>query len=114
MFRRSWTSCASASADSGQPFNVHQYRSNLPIVVGDYEDHAVRPFALGEFRDLLSVTLHHPAMPRYLDAADNEAGHINENYAREVMDGHDVSRDRPENAQMADVFGHNPKRLFWP
>ena len=44
--------------------------------------------ALGKFRDLLVATLHHPAMLRYLDNADNAAGHLNENYAREIMELH--------------------------
>src|SRR5580704_243715 len=69
-------------------FNVHQYKANIRILVGDYEDRAIRPFALGKFRDLLSATLHHPAMLRYLDNADNAAGHLNENYAREIMELH--------------------------
>lgn len=69
-------------------FNVHQYKGNIRILVGDYEDHAIRAHALGKFRDLLSATLHHPAMLRYLDNADNAAGHINENYAREIMELH--------------------------
>jgi uncharacterized protein (DUF1800 family) len=69
-------------------FNVHQYKANLRILVGDYEDRAIRPFAMGHFRDLLSATLHHPAMLRYLDNADNATGHLNENYAREIMELH--------------------------
>jgi uncharacterized protein (DUF1800 family) len=69
-------------------FNVHQYKSNIRILVGDYEDHAIRTHALGKFRDLLSATLRHPAMLRYLDNAENAAGHINENYARETMELH--------------------------
>ena len=69
-------------------FNVHQYKANIRILVGDYEDHAIRAHALGKFRDLLSATLHHAAMLRYLDNADNAAGHINENYAREIMELH--------------------------
>ena len=68
-------------------FNVHQYKSNIRVVLGDYED-AIRSHALGKFRDLLAATLHHPAMLRYLDNADNAAGHINENYAREIMELH--------------------------
>ncbi len=56
-------------------FNVHQYKANLRMLVGDYEDRAIRPLALGHFRDLLSATLRHPAMLRYLDNADNAAGH---------------------------------------
>jgi uncharacterized protein (DUF1800 family) len=69
-------------------FNVHQAKANIRILVGDYEDRAIRPFALGKFRDLLVATLHHPAMLRYLDNADNAAGHLNENYAREIMELH--------------------------
>ena len=69
-------------------FNVHQYKANLRVLVGDYEDRAIRPFALGKFHDILSATLHHPAMLRYLDNADNAVGHLNENYAREIMELH--------------------------
>ncbi len=69
-------------------FNVHQYKANIRILVGDYEDRAIRPLALGKFRDLLTATLHHPAMLRYLDNSDNAAGHLNENYAREIMELH--------------------------
>jgi uncharacterized protein (DUF1800 family) len=69
-------------------FNVHQYKSNIRVLVGDYERNAIRAHALGRFRDLLMATLRHPAMLRYLDNADNAAGHINENYAREIMELH--------------------------
>jgi uncharacterized protein (DUF1800 family) len=69
-------------------FNVHQYKANIRILVGDYEDRAIRPNALGKFRDLLVATLRHPAMLRYLDNADNAVGHLNENYAREIMELH--------------------------
>jgi uncharacterized protein (DUF1800 family) len=69
-------------------FNVHLYKANIRVMIGDYEDRAIRPFAMGRFRDLLSATLRHPAMLRYLDNADNAAGHLNENYAREIMELH--------------------------
>jgi uncharacterized protein (DUF1800 family) len=69
-------------------FNVHQYKANIRILIGDYQDRAIRPNALGKFRDLLVATLHHPAMLRYLDNSDNAAGHLNENYAREIMELH--------------------------
>ena len=69
-------------------FNLHQYKANLRILVGDYEDRAIRPFALGKFSALLAATTHHPAMLRYLDNADNAVGHVNENYAREIMELH--------------------------
>ena len=69
-------------------FNVHQYKSDIRAMVADYEDTAIRPHALGRFRDLLGATLRHPAMLRYLDNAENYAGHLNENYAREIMELH--------------------------
>ncbi len=69
-------------------FNVHQYKANIRILVGDYVARAIRPFALGKFHDLLTATLYHPAMLRYLDNADNAVGHLNENYAREIMELH--------------------------
>src|ERR1700724_2869559 len=69
-------------------FNVHQYKANIRVLVGDYEDRAIRPNALGKFRNLLVATLHHPAMLRYLDNSDNAVGHLNENYAREIMELH--------------------------
>lgn len=69
-------------------FNVHQYKGNVRVLVGDYVDRAIRPSALGRFRDLLAATVRHPAMLRYLDNADNAVGHLNENYAREIMELH--------------------------
>jgi uncharacterized protein (DUF1800 family) len=69
-------------------FSVFQYKANDAWLVGDYAEHAIRPLALGHFRDLVVATLTHPAMLQYLDNAQNAAGHINENYARELMELH--------------------------
>jgi uncharacterized protein (DUF1800 family) len=69
-------------------FNVHQAKANIRVLVGDYEETAIRPHALGKFRDLLGAVMRHPAMLRYLDNDQNAAGHINENYARELMELH--------------------------
>jgi len=69
-------------------FNVHLGKRDLRAMVGDYEDSAIRPHALGRFRDLLEATLRHPAMLRYLDNDQNAANHLNENYARELMELH--------------------------
>jgi uncharacterized protein (DUF1800 family) len=74
-------------------FNVHQGKSNLRVLVSDYEEQAIRPHALGKFRDLLAATLHHPAMIRYLDNEQNAANRINENYAREIMELHTLGVD---------------------
>ena len=69
-------------------FNVHLYKADIRATIGDYEEQALRRNALGRFRDLLGATATHPAMLRYLDNAENAKGHINENYAREIMELH--------------------------
>jgi uncharacterized protein (DUF1800 family) len=74
-------------------FSVHQGKHNLRAMVGDYEQNAIRAHALGKFRELLSATLRHPAMLRYLDNEQNAAGHINENLARELMELHTLGVD---------------------
>lgn len=69
-------------------FNVYQSKSDIRPMLADYEERAIRPHALGRFRDLLGATARHPAMLRYLDNAENFVGHINENFARELMELH--------------------------
>jgi uncharacterized protein (DUF1800 family) len=98
-------------------FNVHQYKANIRMLVGDYEDRAIRPHALGHFRDLLAATMRHPAMLRYLDNEQNAAGHINENYARELMELHTMGvnsgysqRDVQELARILTGVGVNMNR----
>jgi uncharacterized protein (DUF1800 family) len=79
-------------------FNVFQGKNLLRVMMGHYEHYAIRPFAMGKFRDLLGATAHHPAMLYYLDNAlsaapgtgggsGNPRG-LNENYARELMELH--------------------------
>jgi uncharacterized protein (DUF1800 family) len=69
-------------------FSVFRYKGNLRWSVADYEERAIRPNALGNFRDLLAATLKHPAMLVYLDNAQSAVGKINENYARELLELH--------------------------
>jgi uncharacterized protein (DUF1800 family) len=69
-------------------FNVLWDKGDTTYRIADYEDHAIRPHALGKFRDLLEANLRHPAMLQYLDNVQNTNGHINENYAREIMELH--------------------------
>ena len=69
-------------------FNVAQSKGSIRWLIGDYEEHAIRPHVLGRFRDLVMATLTHPAMLQYLDNAQNAVNHINENYARELMELH--------------------------
>ena len=69
-------------------FNVQADKRDIRAMVGDYEDQAIRPHALGKFRDLLNAADLHPAMLRYLDNDQNATGHLNENYAREILELH--------------------------
>jgi uncharacterized protein (DUF1800 family) len=69
-------------------FNVYRNKANLRWLVGDYEERAIRPHVFGRFKDLVMATLEHPAMLQYLDNNQNAAGHINENYARELLELH--------------------------
>jgi uncharacterized protein (DUF1800 family) len=79
-------------------FNVFAEKGADKFYLSSYERDAIRPYALGKFRDLLEATAHHPAMLFYLDnwlntdpnspLARNKKIGINENYAREVMELH--------------------------
>lgn len=69
-------------------FSVFRYKANLRWTVADYEENAIRPHAMGNFKDLLRATLRHPAMLVYLDNAQSAVNKINENYARELLELH--------------------------
>ena len=97
-------------------FNVFQGKANIRAMLGDYEDKAIRPHALGHFRELLDATSHHPAMLRYLDNEQNAINHPNENYAREIMELHSMGvdggytqRDVQELARILTGVGFNMK-----
>jgi uncharacterized protein (DUF1800 family) len=88
-------------------FNVFSGKGLDRALVENYEREAIRPHAMGRFRDLLGATAHHPAMLFYLDnwlstAADAptarrgakaKAAGLNENYARELMELHTLGVD---------------------
>lgn len=90
-------------------FNVFSGKGLDRVLVENYEREAIRPHALGRFRDLLGATAHHPAMLFYLDnwlsAAPGyqprhraaspaaESTGLNENYARELMELHTLGVD---------------------
>ena len=97
-------------------FNVHFAKNNIRVLVGDYEQGTIRPHALGRFRDLLESTLRSPAMLSYLDNAQNAGGHINENYAREIMELHTMGvgsgysqKDVQELARILTGVGIDPR-----
>jgi uncharacterized protein (DUF1800 family) len=70
-------------------FNVFR-GANIGPMMDDYVRRVIAPHALGHFRNLLQATMFSPQMLLYLNNAENHRGHINENYAREVMELHTV------------------------
>ncbi|WP_081489354.1 DUF1800 family protein [Advenella kashmirensis] len=50
-------------------FSVFVKKANIRWQIADYEDKAIRPYALGKFKDILRATMTHPAMLDYLDAS---------------------------------------------
>jgi uncharacterized protein (DUF1800 family) len=88
-------------------FNVYAQKGPVRWMVPAYEREAIRPHALGRFRDLVLATARHPAMLFYLDnwvstRADlvarggPNAGRrlgLNENYARELLELHTLGVD---------------------
>ncbi|GAB3430570.1 DUF1800 domain-containing protein [Massilia solisilvae] len=114
-------------------FNVFVGKGIDRALIASYERDAIRPYALGSFRDLLGATAKHPAMLFYLDnvvSTSNEFGAeqakkgakgprgLNENYARELMelhtlgvDGGYTQKDVTELARMLTGWTFQPQRL---
>jgi uncharacterized protein (DUF1800 family) len=91
-------------------FNVFSGKGLDRALIASYERDAIRPYAMGRFRDLLGATAKHPAMLFYLDnwlsvapgfqangfrqqGPAAKAGGLNENYARELMELHTLGVD---------------------
>ncbi|NES04847.1 MAG: DUF1800 domain-containing protein [Okeania sp. SIO2F4] len=74
-------------------FNVFGRQGLNRLYFSSYEQQAIRPHALGKFRELLGATGRHPAMLIYLDNWQSHRGRINENYARELLELHTLGVD---------------------
>lgn len=87
-------------------FNVFAGKGATRNYLNEYERDAIRPYVLGNFRDMLEATAKSPAMLFYLDNWQNVAAQsprapadprpargINENYARELMELHTLGVD---------------------
>jgi len=83
-------------------FNVYAPEGFTRYATASYERDAIRPHALGKFRDLLGATARHPAMLYYLDnwlssaprrSGNRLLGGINENYGRELLELHTLGVD---------------------
>ncbi|MBR8826308.1 MAG: DUF1800 domain-containing protein [Gomphosphaeria aponina SAG 52.96 = DSM 107014] len=84
-------------------FNVALFKGpQTQLWMGNYEEQ-IRKHSLGNFRELLGATAHHPSMLFYLDNWRNTAPDspgakgqfqgLNENYARELMELHTLGVD---------------------
>ncbi len=70
-------------------FNIYLRKEPLMPLAKIVDDRdVIRPYALGNFRDLLGASAQSPAMLLYLDNISNEKSHPNENYARELLELH--------------------------
>lgn len=92
-------------------FNISMSKGLDHVWIGSYEQTAIRPYAMGKFKDLVWSTSHHAAMLFYLDNWQNTAARpadatvanfprkknnfqgINENFARELMELHTLGVD---------------------
>jgi uncharacterized protein (DUF1800 family) len=88
-------------------FNVFAHKGPVKWMLPEYEREAIRPHALGRFKDLVVATARHPAMLYYLDnwmstrddlvmpVGPNRGKKmgLNENYARELMELHTLGVD---------------------
>ena len=90
---------------------VHSNRQLLERIVEFWTDHfnipandlsndlvimhreVIRKYALGNFRDMLFAVAQSPAMLYYLNQAESEKEHPNENYARELLELHTLGVD---------------------
>jgi uncharacterized protein (DUF1800 family) len=89
-------------------FTVSATKLQTALVVGPFEQEAIRPHVFGRFEDLLVASSSHPGMLLYLDQAQSvgpdtvaamflsrggkKAG-LNENLAREILELHTVGVD---------------------
>ena len=74
-------------------FNIY-VRKNFAGLLKIIEDRdVIRPLVLGNFHDILSGSAHSPAMLVYLDNAQSNRRHPNENYARELLELHTLGVD---------------------
>jgi len=72
-------------------FNVDH--DKCPYWANHYAQQVLRAHAFGRFEDLLMASAQHPAMLVYLDNHVSRKDHLNENYARELMELHTLGVD---------------------
>lgn len=69
-------------------FNIYIYKGECQYLKIVDDRDVIRRYALGRFPDLLSASVHSPAMLVYLDNVTSKRLNPNENYARELLELH--------------------------
>ncbi|MEL7058484.1 MAG: DUF1800 domain-containing protein [Acidobacteriota bacterium] len=74
-------------------FSVHAWEFAIAPVWVHTDRDAIRPHALGNFRQMLEAVTRTPSMLFYLDNAENSLEDPNENFARELLELHTLGSD---------------------
>lgn len=77
----------------GDHFNIDCTKGACEYLTTTHDREVIRPNALGTFPAMLNACAHSPAMIQYLDGELNQAGNVNENYARELMELHTLGSE---------------------
>ena len=75
-------------------FNVSQEDDKFGTgMVLSYDRDHIRPYVFGNFRDMLEANATSTSMLLYLDGANSQADHPNENYGRELLELHTLGKE---------------------
>lgn len=74
-------------------FSVDGWESRVRGVMPHYDLAAIRPHALGNFRQMLEAVAKSPAMLYFLDNQSSKGSAFNENFARELLELHTMGVD---------------------
>ena len=89
-------------------FNIGRQDNNFATVtLPVYDREHIRPYVLGNFREMLEANATSTAMLLYLDNAVSVATFPNENYGRELMELHTMGEDAYLGLDNTDVAGPN-------
>jgi uncharacterized protein (DUF1800 family) len=83
-------------------FNIYILKKSNRILKTVDDREVIRAHALGRFRDLLSASMHSPAMLVYLDNSSSSKDRPNENYGRELLELHTLGVNRDFTQQDVD------------
>ncbi len=84
-------------------FNVFIGKGQTYAFFIPYDRDAIRPHALGRFRDLLGAVAKHTAMLYYLDNVHSRRRDPNENFAREMLELHTLGVNNYSETDIAEV-----------